>query len=181
MTSTYAANILSTLSDATHDEINEGIHWYSDQNIIAYDIADGDVWRGAGVMAAYSPQNKWPRNLAMAIETFRTGVAYGHTTAMVSQAQRIVDGEFALDVLNGPKVRAFCSAIADPDTSSIATIDRHAYNIAMGTNEGSPKIGARIFRTLSDAYVEASVIAGYSVAQIQAITWVTFRNRKGII
>jgi hypothetical protein len=84
--------------------------------------------------------------------------------------------------LNGDKVRAFCSAIADPANSTIATIDRHAHDIAMGRvyQESERKIGKRLFRVMSAHYREAAFEVGISVAQIQAVTWVRWRNEKGI-
>jgi hypothetical protein len=94
-------------------------------------------------------------------------------------AQRILDGEHTLDVLKGDKTRAFASAIADPAGSMIATIDRHAHDIAMGRvhSDKERKIGKRVFRTLSDAYVEVASMTDHSVAQVQAITWVSWRRR----
>lgn len=174
-------NIMAEYLRASDSEYNEGMEWYSKANTIANEIANGDVWKGAGVIAAYSPNMAWNQNMTIARKSFEAG--YAMTNALgnsVKAAQRIMDGEPAMEVLKGPKVRAFCAAIADPDNSVIATIDRHAYNIAMGTMEGNPKFPIKVFRELSDAYVTCADLAGIGVPQIQAITWVSFRNRKGI-
>lgn len=174
-------NIMSEYLRATDAQYTEGMEWYDNAHNIALDIAKGDAWKGAGVLAAYSINTKWNQNLKLAQTAFANGKAPTNTLGYNWRtAQRILNGEHPLDVLNGPKTRAFCSAIASPSTSTIATIDRHAYNIAMGTMDPNPSFTKKVFNTISDAYVECAEMAGISVCQIQAITWVSFRTRKGI-
>lgn len=177
---TYTMNVLNTYLAANDDEINAGMTWYDNAHNLALELSPNDVWRGAGVIAAFSPRVKWEQNVILARRAFKENVASGHTTAMCNIANRILNGEHPLDVMRGEKTRAFTSAIADPANSTIATIDRHAYNIATGENVSEPKIGKRLYRELSDAYVAAADYVGIGVAQIQAITWVKYRNDKGI-
>lgn len=181
MSNRYVRNILFTLDLAIPAEIEAGMSWYDDAHTLALELSPADAWRGAGVIAAFSPQRSWSHNVATARNAFLTGIATGHTGTMNSQAQRILDGEFALDVLKGDKVRAFASAIADPANSTIATIDRHAHDVAMGRvfSDKERKIGKVLFRELSAAYVEAAMWAEMSVAQLQAVTWVTHKRMKG--
>jgi hypothetical protein len=181
MVTTQVENILSVYGKGTFEQIRTGADWYNDAHNLARDIA-GDPWRGAGVIAAFSPVTPWQRTEKLARQAFETGIASGHTKTMCAQAQRIIDGEFALDVLNGDKVRAFASAIANPHGSTIATIDRHAHDIAMGRvfADNERKIGKRVFREMSDSYVIAAREIGFSVAQTQAITWVIWREMKGL-
>jgi hypothetical protein len=136
------------------------------------------------VLSSFSPLTPWDRNVYLARTLFENnGVMTGGTLpGSIKNAIRIYNGEHTLDVLKGDKTRAFASAIADPAGSTIATIDRHAYDIAMGAyhTDDTRKIGKRVFRELSDAYVKAAELSGNSVAQMQAITWVTHRRIKGI-
>ncbi len=182
MTSETVTNILSVYLSATDEQHAEGMTWYDDAHALALSLSPGDVWRGAGVIAAFSPMCPWNRNVALAVSAFESGIATGHTVANCRSAQAILDGTPTLEVLKGDKTRAFASAIADPAGSTIATIDRHAHDVAMGRQftDSERKIGKRVFRTLSDAYVEAADLAGISVAQIQAITWVAWRVRIGV-
>lgn len=179
---TYAENIVAVYDRATDAERVEGMSWYNDAHDLALSLSPGDPWRGAGVIAAFSPVCPWSRNVTLARNAFETGTATGHTAMFNGFAQRILDGEHPLDVLNGDKTRAFCSAIADPAGSEIATIDRHAHDIAMGRvfTDAERKIGKRLFRTMSAHYREAAFEVNLSVAQIQAITWVRWRNEKGV-
>lgn len=175
-------NILRTFDRATPAQYAEGMDWYADTNALAVEIASGDVWKGAGVLSAFSPKCRWPRNVMLARNAFITGIATGSTSLFNSQAQRIMDGAHPLDVFAGPKQRAFCVAIADPENAMIATIDRHAFDIAMGRihPENERNITRKVFRELSDAYVSAAEYACVSVAQMQAITWVAWREMHGI-
>lgn len=178
---TYAENIVSVFEQATDYEYEEGMRWYNEAHDIALALSPNDVWRGAGVIAAFSPQQKWEQNLIFATRALESGIATGHTTMMCGQAQRILNGEHPLDVLGGMKVRAFASAIATNGLSDIATIDRHAHDIAMGRvfTQKERKIGRVLFRTLSMHYQQAAMEIGIATAQMQAITWVVWRNRKG--
>lgn len=182
--SDFVDNIVLTYLSATEDEHAQGMAWYDEAHNIAAELSPGDVWRGAGVIAAYSPLTPWWRNLELAIDSLNSGIANPKSLGnSVKAAQRILDGEPVLDVLKGDKTRAFAAAIADPVNSTIATIDRHAFDIAHNRIhvDSERRIGKRVFRAMSDAYVETAELAGISVAQIQAITWVAWRRRKGIV
>lgn len=176
----HVENIIAVFESATREQIVQGMSWYHEAHALALELSPDDVWRGAGVIAAFSPMQRWDINVRNARNAFATGVASGHTKAMCSAAQRILDGEHPLDVLKGDKTRAFASAIADPDGSTIATIDRHAHDIAMGDvyTDDTRKIGRRLFRELSDAYRAAAEQVGIGVAQMQAVTWVVWRETK---
>lgn len=176
----HVDNIIYVYLNATDSEITEGMEWYSNAFSLATALSPDNVWRGAGVISAFSPICPWWRNKQLAINTFETGIATGHTTMFNTFAQRIYDGEHPLMVLKGPKQRAFCAAIATNGQTDIATIDRHAYDIAMGMVNTKRNITKNVFHQLSNAYSEAALLAGISTAQMQAITWVAWRNRKGV-
>src|SRR6478736_3422310 len=108
----YVTNILAVYARATESERANGTVWYREAQALALDMSGGDAYRGAGVLAAFSPMQKWDINVRNARNAFATGVATGHTRAMCAIAQRILDGEYAMDVLKGDKTRAFCDAIA---------------------------------------------------------------------
>lgn len=179
---TYAENIVAVFERATAADLAEGLVWYENAHALALELSPGDAWRGAGVIAAFSPMQKWDINVRNARNAFATGVAVGNTFTMNAQAQRILDGEFALDVLNGQKVRAFCAAIADPYGSHIATIDRHAHDIAAGRvfTEAERNITNRLYNIMAAHYREAALELDISTIQLQAATWVRWRKEKGI-
>lgn len=177
--SEYTTNIISVYLSLTEDEIQQGIHWYDNARALATEWANGDVWLGAGVIAAYSPMTPWWRNMELAESTLRTGAIRFDTLRMNAiKASRIMDGENPIKVLNGPKLTAFASAIADPNTDLI-TIDSHAHSIAIGRHlfTQQSKLGIRTRREIIEAYREAADLAGYGVSAFQAMTWVGWRNR----
>lgn len=156
--------------------------WYGTAHALALELSPGDVWRGAGVISALSPLKRWSQNEAMARNAFETGIASGNVGMHNRFAQRILDGEFALDVLNGDKTRSFAEAIATAGNGRIATIDRHAHDIAMGRafTDKERKIGKVLYRNMAAAYSEVADYLGNSVNQIQAITWEQWRIERGI-
>ena len=184
MTNSPVDNILSTFNARTRTEHDAGMAWYDSANALALDLTPNDVWKGAGILASFSPLTPWNRNviLARAMVDSNGTMDSGTLKTSLNAARRIYLGEHTLDVLKGDKTRAFASAIANPSGSTIATIDRHAYDIAMGAyhTDDTRKIGKRVFRELSAAYVDAANWCEIGVAQMQAITWVTHRRIKGI-
>lgn len=176
----YSTNIVDVYLRATEDDIIEGMNWYSYAHTLAHEWANGDVWKGAGVIAAYSPLTPWYRNMQLAqTSLFWNGARTDSLGNSVRAAQRIIEGEHPLDVLKGLKTRAFASAIATNGQTELVTIDSHAYSIAVGipVPVKKAKIGVRLYRELSAAYCDVSDMTGYAPAIIQAITWISWRNR----
>lgn len=180
---TFAENVVACLDRATPDEREAGMLWYPNAHDFALYL-DTDVWRAAGVIAALSAQKEWRLNMRLAMLAYETGIVKGNTGSQNDKAQRILDGNYSPDeilaILNGDKTRQFCNAIATAGNSDIAVIDRHAHDIAMGRVFDNDKrvIGKRLYRIMAMHYGEAAKECGISVAQIQAITWVTWKREK---
>lgn len=185
MSDFHIDNILRTYNARTRAEHDSGLTWYDNAHALALELSPNDVWRGAGIIAAFSPLTPWNRNVILARTLVESnGTMTGGTLVnSINAASRIFAGEPTLEVLKGDKTRAFASAIADPRGNGMATIDRHAHDIAMGNsdyNDTTRKIGKRVFRELSDAYIDAAFWVGIGTAQMQAITWLTHRRVKGV-
>jgi hypothetical protein len=183
---TYAENVVACYARATDAEIADGMTWYNRAHDFAASLDPSNVWRAAGVISALSPRKEWGLNMRLAIRAFDTGVVTGNTGAQNDKAQRILDGNHSpsdiLAILSGDKTRQFASAIALNGVSDIAVIDRHAFDVATATvhtDKTRPTIGKRVYRTMSAHYREAAFEVGISVAQIQAVTWVTWKREKG--
>jgi len=178
----YAPNIAAVYKRATDSEHAAGLSWYSDAHNLALTLSPNDVWKGAGVIAAFSPLKRWETNVRMAQRAFDTGIASGHTNLCNGIAQRILDGAHPLDVMRGDKTRSFTQAIATNGNGTIATIDRHAHDIAVGyySTDKNRNIGKRLYRDMASAYLECADYFGISVNAMQAITWIVWRREKGI-
>lgn len=188
-------NILAVFFAATDSEILHGARWYEDALSVCSTVAQATglpVSTVAGVTAALSPNNRWPRNQADAAalcRAFSAGTLADAAAVRVStfngnkrKALRILAGESPLDVLGGLKVRAFYSCILGDDA---VCIDGHAYAIWLGgyvPTTKTPKISSKLYASIAAAYGQAAetinAVTGsnYSAAQIQAITWTVWQR-----
>lgn len=181
-------NVTKAFRLASPADIADGMSWYDYARDYAASL-DSNVERAAGVIAALSPQQSWPVNKRMAAE-FYDGRRNVHTAPNVSKAERILQGEPPLDILGGPKVRAFYTNIMGMDTHEAVTIDRHAIMVCEGRVIAGDSLkayfGARRNRQYVSEYVQASKILSKETgtymtpAQIQAITWVWWRRNHAI-
>lgn len=176
----YRENIERVLDAASMGDWAEGMDWYSEAHALALDLSPSDPWRAAGVIAALSPMKKWDLNKSLAIRAFETGTVTGHTSTMNRIAQAILDGSPTLEMLKGDKTRAFASAIATNGDTDMVTIDRHAHDVAMHKvfTDADRKIGKRIYREMSSAYLIVADAHNLSGCQVQAITWVAWKRLK---
>lgn len=184
---------------ASDDEIAEGIDWYSAARTFALGLAsryDLTAEAAAGVIAAISPRLRWDLNMAYADSLVKTGNAPLLFTNK-AKALAILAGEDPTTVLacpactrgetshecTGPKVRAFFACIIDPSSDAVC-VDRHAFDVAYGrvTDEKTRKALDRKggYDRIASAYRAAAVKLGLVPSVLQAITWVVWRNEKGI-
>lgn len=191
------SNILAVYRAATADDLREGLAWYQTAHewcrVQAGSHRPYLISRNAGIVAALSPLNGWENNKRKAAEVISkrgniavvkgqpNGIGLG---ANVAKAIAIYKGADPLDVLNGDKVRAFYRTILDPMGDIDPVIDRHAFDIAVGerTDEKRRGILSRkgVYHDFAMAYREAAKVAGIGSAQMQAVTWITWRNIHGI-
>lgn len=182
-----ADNIIAVWNLATDAQVSAGLTWYAEAHNLALDLASGDAVKGAGVLAALSPQEEWTRNIVLARRAFSAeGLNGGTLGRSVANAHRILAGEHPLDVLgNGDpkralKTRAFYANIADPSDAVTVTIDRHAFDVALNKRaDANKRVGLTPTRytAWSDAYRAAADTLGVLPQQVQAVTWETWRQR----
>lgn len=174
--------ILDTYRRATAAELESGVEWYGLAHSIARDIAPS-IEVGAGVISALSPRVVWDRNVTLAREALAGTLTNGALFKNIAKANAIVAGADPLTVLGGNKTRAFYANIVDPFGDDV-TIDRHAFDIAVGrvTNDKDRAVLGRkgVYESYADQYREAGAHVGMSGAQLQAVTWVAWRRMKGI-
>lgn len=197
----HVKNIINKYREASPEFRSGGHEWYYKAHETAAKIGQGDVRRGAGIIAALSPLSDWERNVREAHELVKTGgVKSALLPANVVKAQRIHAGEDPEAVLGGNKVVNFFHNIHNPDSPEHVTIDRHAYDIAMGrpfvgvgkgkkaeeprqTGTMSQDLGLSSFgryKHFVRAYQQASGELGVDLPhQTQATAWVTHRGAIG--
>ena len=193
----FVSNILSVYYSASITERIEGTEWYCAAQRIASGFSEQygvSLQTAAAVMAVLSPQKAWTKNideasrvLDMFSRTLSAAEASKTPKLFCTGAQRakllqILSGEkTAEEVITSPKVLAFyCGILTGGQTDSVC-VDGHAVNIA---NEGTRRIGISAAKTptpkqylaYAEAYREAGCIVGLTGTQMQAVTWVTYRN-----
>ena len=194
-------SILAVFFAASPQEVAEGRDWYDQAYKISRDIAqslDCPTKTVAAVIAALSPNNKWQRNCSDAYNLIRA-IKCGEPVEEVKvstynrnkdKAVRIVEaGESVdpLDELGGLKVRAFYECIMGSTTA--VCVDGHAYSIWKGeriSTTSTPSITPKLYNRISEDYALAAeqinkiLGLGLTPAQVQAVTWVTWRNLFGV-
>ncbi len=166
--------ILGALYRASNEDWDEGKRWYRDAHNYALRLGP----HGPGVIAALSPNNHWDRNKEMAYEACKQGHAkgVGHTGLCETRATAILLGAQPLDVLGGRKTRSFYRNISEPDREGPVTIDRHAFEVAGGSNvRDLERIG--VYAQIAGAYRAAGRQMALRPQEAQAITWIAHRKR----
>lgn len=190
-------NVLETYRSASFSAFSEGMTWYDHAHEIAL-LLDYDIVRAAGVIAALSPMNEWDNNIRKANAIYAldgkvpfsedgksNGIGLGSN---VRKAIRIYEGEHPLDVIpakTSPKVLSFYRTIVNPnDTEVDPVIDRHAFDIAVGmrTDDKTREILSRksVYQSFVNVYRYAAEIVGITPKQLQAVTWVAWKQMHGI-
>lgn len=201
----HTRHITAMLRAATPDDLRSGIAWYNHAARSAADISGRarlPMEATAAVIAALSPRNNWDRNVADATAVCRAYYTGGHDAALqttvstfgrnLRKAVAILDNadkspdDFAA-ILSGRKVTSFYWNILG--NHNPVTVDGHAYSIWSGRRiplADTPKIGPPLYRTISRAYrlvaSRSTSIVGQPLtpAQVQAVTWTTYRRLHGL-
>ena len=183
-----AKNVLAVYDRATEDDRIAGLQWYARAMNIACAIADGDLAKGAGVIAVLSPRVDWAHNIALAQDCFE-GKFAGHYTACLNKAARIIAGEPAREVVAGKwrranKTTAFFDCIVSSGQTEAVCVDRHALAVLFGRIPSDDvyrqlfsNVGGRYERA-ARMYRKAAAQVGLYPAQLQAICWCCWRREK---
>jgi hypothetical protein len=197
-------HIAGMLQLASQADLAAGIEWYARAERLGHRMADeyGCTFEQAvGVIAALSPNNRWARNCADAeavIQAWAVGADPSAVTvctygAMRAKACRILamadPSQTAIaTILNGRKITAFFLSITGrPDA---VCVDGHAYAIWLGqrvTTTNTPSLGVKLYADIARAYVlvakRSQALCGevLTPAQVQAVTWVTYRRLVGVV
>jgi hypothetical protein len=178
---TYVHNIIRTFQSATPGRLQAGRNWYPQAHEIARIITnDGDVVKGAGVIAALSPQTSWWMNVELATDAFENRVAGRHVRDACRKANRIMAGEDPRTILPmRRKTGQFYLCISDPSDTEPVCVDRHAHDVAVGRAFGGAGRGLGAhgrYSLIAECYREAGHRLGEVPSVVQAVTWVVWRD-----
>lgn len=173
----YIANIIKVYESATPDQLRRGRDWYPTAHQLADFLSEGDVVKGAGVIAALSANKAWDLNQRLARRAFAGDVS-GHTAANLAKVAKIMSGVDPSEVLPmSAKTGNFYRCILDPTDAEAVCIDRHAHDVAVGRPYGDADRGLSSkgrYAVLSLAYRNAAAKLGILPSVLQATTWVVW-------
>lgn len=176
---TRRATAVYRQAEAVH--LERGASWYPDAHGIAVAQASAyhlPIETTSGILAALSPRCPWARNILLADQMLASHgrLDTGGLRMLLKQARTIHAGADPLDVLKGPKTRAFYQAILTAGQSEDPVIDRHAWDMLVGKRGSTPpNLGQ--YRLAADRMQRAADILGQPVSHVQAVTWVSWRAR----
>ena len=180
----------AVIAQLSSSELVNAANWYPIAHKWCADVASAyglTVSQVAGITAAMSPQISWDKNklqTILLIQKMRNNEELTGLMAYkvnVNKAARIYNGENALDVLGGKKVRSFYGNLMLDD--STVTIDRHALHIALYGTANEEKSGSitptdKLYDIAQNAYATAAKILGVTPYSLQSITW-TYKAQSG--
>jgi len=178
----YAKNIEKVYLQANIKEVNDGLTWYGRAREFCEDAAFKyglPVWKVALMVSALSPRNKWSRNKKDTLDVIRNGLDATCATfnsnkekaCKIFHASSLKEG---LEILgNGQKTRAFFMNIYNYNSNKVC-IDSWACRIAkLGKDSATNKQ----YKELERAYQLVADKYGHVPMDVQAITWVAYRDR----
>lgn len=177
----YDVNIRAAFDAATDDDLAKGLAWYANARREGRALG-ATVHRGVGVIAALSPLQAWDTNINLAHKLAKlhaageamptTGYGFKRNTA---KAWAILNGARPLDVLSGPKVRAFYrNMLGDPHS---VTVDRWAMRIAVGDPKHDGLVPPKEYAPIAEAFRRVAADLGIAPRDLQAATWTHFRRQ----
>ena len=181
------SNIMAVYAAARPEHIDEGKAWYqTQQELVTSFDPEGNVERACAITAVLSANTSWSANLTLVEKVYDQRHGYGvGFKDKVDKVNRILDGESPSSVVSGPKVTAFYSTLVSPHSSyAIPVIDRHAYDIAVGEPLGNahrPISKEKGYEKIARLYRWAANIAAIGAPELQAITWLVWKEANGIL
>ena len=181
-----ANRILKWYKLASKQQVIEGMHWYNDAHVLASTLAAKygiSVLQVAQVISVLSPQKKWDTNKKETIALLHwhfTGDApkFGlfATAFTIAECHNILRGNFLIPTRR-TKTYSFADNIAYLEHSTEITIDRHALRVCYDdTSAKIDKVGINDYKYARQAYQQVADSLGIKAYQLQAITWVTYKQ-----
>jgi hypothetical protein len=158
-------------SRATFGQVEQASKWYLDAERVAEEVArnlDVTLEVGATIVSAFSPRERWARNVTNAIK-FSLGenvVALGNNIRMANAA---FDKGF--EALKGQKTNAFAKAIAGNEDAVV--IDVWMLR-ALGIEKKTPTQGQ--YKVMADAVTAVATKHGMTPRAMQALIWIVVRG-----
>lgn len=166
---------------ATEKEIKDGRNWYNDAYKFAVNTANKyglTTKQICQLISLLSPQKKWAQNkidVIRIIEEVDTESIFSCQRTL-EECRQVINSNWTIPT-NRTKTYKFALCIEFAGRIDIAVIDRHAIKIAFGQYSAKPiGITPKRYSEAEEAYKILSDKYEMYAAQMQAITWVTYKR-----
>lgn len=173
---------------ASKEQVIEGSQWYAAAHSLALTLATNygvSILQAAQVISVLSPQKSWGTNKTEAVAIFNQHFnivqpikGYFATQKTIQECHLIMGGHFLIPSRR-TKTYSFADNIAYVDSIEV-TIDRHALRVCYDdTSAKINKVGINQYKHARQAYIHVAASIGIKPYQLQAITWVTYKQHVG--
>ena len=167
----YYATYSEIVKNATFGQVEQASKWYVDAEKVAHEVArnlDISLEKGASVISAFSPRERWTTNVAKA-------VAYSLGQDVVGLPNNLKMANAALTLgfkaLNGLKTNSFAKAIAGDENAVV--IDVWMLR-AVGIEKKTPN--QTQYKEMADAVAKVANELGMTPRATQALIWIVVRG-----
>ena len=156
---------------ATFGQVEQASKWYIDAERVAEEVARNlgtTLEVGATVVSAFSPRERWARNVVNAIK-FSLGeevTALGNNIRMANAGMTL-----GYDALKGMKTNAFARAIAGDENAVV--IDVWMLR-ALGIEKKTPTQSQ--YKEMASAVTAVATLHGMTPRAMQALIWIVVRG-----
>lgn len=158
--------------------------WYHRQHELLAALADSTgvpLPTVVGIFAVLSPAVDPNRNLFLALQMIGSDDCSHPHGRQISKARAILNGaDISANLGQGLKVRNFYRNLMEPDRRGAVTIDRHAYDVAVGVARGDQERKVLDRRggyvAIASAYRTVARWIGLAPHELQAMLWCWWRE-----
>jgi hypothetical protein len=167
----YYAAYAGIVKNATFGQVEQASKWYVDAEKVAHEVArnlDVSLEKGASVISAFSPRERWTTNVAKAI-----AFSLGQDVVGLSNNLKMANNSLLLgyQALKGLKTNAFAKAIAGDEDAVV--IDVWMLR-AVGIERKTPN--QTQYKELEDAVKKVAFDNGMTPRAMQALIWIVVRG-----
>jgi thermostable 8-oxoguanine DNA glycosylase len=169
---TYIKTYSDIAKKATFGQVEQATKWYLDAETIAREVATNlntTLEIGATVVSAFSPRERWARNVSNAVKFSLGHELKGVLGNNIRMAEKALTMGF--DALKGMKTNAFAKAIAGNENAVV--IDVWMLR-ALGIEKKTPTQSQ--YKEMADAVTAVATKHGMTPRAMQALIWIVVRG-----
>lgn len=168
--------IATVLFQATSEDINEGMIWYTNANQYCQELAQEfniSLSKVAGIVSALSVLKEWGLNKRIA-KQFLQGKRNVHTGLQVRKAEWILEGKDIELCLGGLKTINFFNNILSPDNKAFVTVDSHMHWMY----KEYPSLTPKKYNLIKNDFINYANQTNQIGCEVQACAWLVVKRIK---